>query len=105
MTGEVVTLGHREFVQALALGGLRGWEVSSPEEALVAWKTVLKQEGVALILIPLWVEKALEEEVLARKLSKHPPLVLSLPNPLEGELGEMVANLSEYIRTSLGVKI
>lgn len=105
MKGEVVTLGHREFVQALALGGLRGWEVSSGEEALVAWKTILKQEGVALVLLPLWVEKALREEILAKKVSRTPPLVLALPDPLEGETGEVVATLSEYIRTSLGVKI
>ncbi|MFN3660129.1 MAG: V-type ATP synthase subunit F [Brevinematales bacterium] len=101
----MVTIGHREFVQALALGGLRGWEVNSVEEASRAWKTILKQEGVVLVLLPLWVEKALREEILAKKVSKNSPLVLALPDPLEGETGEGVATLSEYIQTSLGVKI
>jgi len=105
MKAEVVSLGHREFVQSLALGGIRGWEVSTPEEALEKWKMILKQSGIGLILIPLWVERFLKDEVLERKLSRTPPLVLSLPDSLQGEMGEVVATISEYIRTSLGVKI
>ncbi len=101
----MVVLGHREFVQALALGGLRGWEVASAEEAQREWKHILRRSGIALVIIPLWVEKALEQEVLSQKISPQPPLVLSLPDPLSGEIGEVIANISEYIRTSLGVKI
>jgi vacuolar-type H+-ATPase subunit F/Vma7 len=105
MKGEVVVLGHHEFVQALALGGLRGWEVSSREEALEVWKRLMKEDGVALVVIPLWVEKELLEEVMQRKVLHTPPLLLSLPEPMKGENGEVLANLSEYIRMSLGVKI
>ncbi|URA10124.1 V-type ATP synthase subunit F [Thermospira aquatica] len=105
MKAEVVVLGHREFVQALALGGLRGWEVSSAEEIQREWKQLLRRQGIALVIIPLWIEKILEQEILSQKISRQPPLVLSLPDPFSGEAGEVITTISEYIRTSLGVKI
>lgn len=105
MKAEVVALGHREFVQAFALGGIRGWEVSSSEEALTCWESILKRGKVALVLIPLWVEKALKEEIVKQKVSPTLPLVLALPDPMAEEMGQVVATIADYIRTSLGVKI
>lgn len=78
---EVVAIGSRAFVNAFRLAGIKGVEVSSPEEMLRTVNNLIKTGGVGLILLSDDLAREIRIKLAEIKKRYATPLIYELPAP------------------------
>lgn len=93
---------NRDVTTGLRLSGIDGVFCKNEEELRENFKRLKDREDIGIIIL---IEKdfsVIKEEVIAKKLSGKPPLVVTIPGPKGIEDKDFIL---KYIKESVGIKL
>ena len=98
---EYFVIGNDDTVLGFSLVGVDGIQVSSPEEAKVAWDKALEKKEHAVIIITADTADMIRSTVDRFLFSESFPLVVEIPSPG----GKKSPDLRELVNEAIGVSL
>jgi len=96
-------IADEDTVLGFRFGGIEGWVVESPAEALSAFEEVTRLEDVGIVIVTEGVAAEIRAAVDAVRYEERLPLVVEVPGP-EGPPASR-RMLVDLIREAVGVSI
>jgi len=100
-TQKIVVIGYDELVILMSLLGIEGYIAEEKEQFFKIFDILTKDASIGIILVGLTSSEDISEFLIEYKLNNKRPLVITLPDILNEDLGSF-GPIMEKIQDSIG---